>query len=325
MVPRDQPENALAMMEIFTQGKSFTSSNEKKNVTVNNLTSSVSDDAEDALQLFDGIVSGLVGDYGGNTKECKTEALYAWDDMKKAVDGFKAAFKVKPTKRMSAVKYAFMMLSDVVADVGQIAFNCGMAMEKLETDVKSLVKSLSKPGGWLIVAEGEAVAIFKNRKEITKDCKEIYTTFEAKNYEAAGEAIASVLKILLEPVPMKPTIVTFVGANILPVDDDTEATPHYEDPMPNGCQAGEKALRIQGVTGDMCAPSCSSATCPTDTPSGVTATPTCALSAPGGSKYCALICSPSVDESSLRAGDAQCGVNASCKAISGVGVCTYDK
>ena len=31
------------------------------------------------------------------------------------------------------------------------------------------------------------------------------------------------------------------------------------------------------------------------------------------------------DEASLRAGDAQCSANGSCKPISGVGVCTYDK
>jgi len=112
----------------------------------------------------------------------------------------------------------------------------------------------------------------------------------------------------------------FVGA------PESDATPHYEDPNTTGsCQAGEEAVQIQGIKGKMCSPKCSSTgACPTDVPKGVTAKPTCALQGMGG-KFCALICSPSTDERSLRAGDAMCGANASCKAISGTGICTYDK
>jgi len=104
------------------------------------------------------------------------------------------------------------------------------------------------------------------------------------------------------------------------------AASHYEDPNAGACQSGEEAVRIQNVQGSFCSPKCAFLThkCPTDVPAGVTAKPTCALQS-GLSKYCALICSPSTDERSLRAGDAQCGTNASCKAISGTGICTYDK
>merc|ERR1711881_748956 len=57
---------------------------------------------------------------------------------------------------------------------------------------------------------------------------------------------------------------------------------------------------------------------PTDVPAGVTAAPQCALQdSSTQKKYCALICSPSSN-------DAQCGTNASCKSISGTGLCTYD-
>lgn len=92
---------------------------------------------------------------------------------------------------------------------------------------------------------------------------------------------------------------------------------HYEDPK-NGCQSDEVAVSITGVDGKFCAPDCTSAACPTDVPSGVTAAPQCALKASTGTdKKCALVCSPSGD-------DAQCGANASCKAISSTGICTYD-
>merc|ERR1712072_1557581 len=56
-------------------------------------------------------------------------------------------------------------------------------------------------------------------------------------------------------------------------------------------------------------------------PADVTAAPQCALQdSSSGDKYCALICSPSSNDESLRAGDAQCGGKGSCKAIQTVGV-----
>merc|ERR1712151_836300 len=99
------------------------------------------------------------------------------------------------------------------------------------------------------------------------------------------------------------------------------ATTHYEDPK-EGCQADEKAISIQGVAGAMCSPKCigpttNGMTCPTDVPAGVKATPQCALKTPTGDQYCALICVPGAD-------DNKCGENASCRPISGLGICTYD-
>jgi hypothetical protein len=97
------------------------------------------------------------------------------------------------------------------------------------------------------------------------------------------------------------------------------ASSHYEDPSSGGCQSDEISIQIQGVSGDVCAPSCGLFTpCPTDVPTGVVAEPQCALQdASTNKKYCALICSPSKN-------DSQCGTNASCKSIQAVGICTYD-
>ena len=92
---------------------------------------------------------------------------------------------------------------------------------------------------------------------------------------------------------------------------------HYEDPKPNGCRADEEAIQIAGVSGDFCTPECIGTSCPQDVPAGVTATPTCALQDSSGNKFCALMCDP-------ISSDAQCGNMASCKPVSGVGICTYD-
>ena len=62
--------------------------------------------------------------------------------------------------------------------------------------------------------------------------------------------------------------------------------------------------------------------CPTDLPDGVTAQPKCELTNQDKTKGCCLVCSPTIDEPSLRIGDAQCGTG-SCQPIQGVGVCTY--
>mmetsp|Transcript_30757 Transcript_30757/g.53962 ORF Transcript_30757/g.53962 Transcript_30757/m.53962 type:complete len:131 (-) Transcript_30757:118-510(-) len=95
------------------------------------------------------------------------------------------------------------------------------------------------------------------------------------------------------------------------------ATTHYGDPKA-GCMSDEVAVQIQGLSGDFCTPQCSLfKACPADVPAGVTAKPMCALQSSSGGKFCALICTPA------NAANV-CGPNASCKSISGVGICTYD-
>ena len=53
----------------------------------------------------------------------------------------------------------------------------------------------------------------------------------------------------------------------------------------------------------------------------MTATPVCALKDPTGKQYCILECTPS--ENKADGTNDACGA-ATCKAIQGVGVCTYD-
>jgi len=96
---------------------------------------------------------------------------------------------------------------------------------------------------------------------------------------------------------------------------DVQANPtHYGNPS-GGCESDEKAIQVQGISGDFCSPACGTA-CPSDVPKGVTAQPQCALEdGATGAKYCALICNPGAD-------DDGCG-EGSCQPISGVGLCTY--
>merc|ERR1712072_506245 len=101
-----------------------------------------------------------------------------------------------------------------------------------------------------------------------------------------------------------------------PTPPSPPSNTHYEDPK-GGCRSDEKEVQLYCIQGSYCAPSCGFFTsCPTDVPTGVTASPQCAVRG-SYTRYCALICNPS-------AGDDQCGTNASCKSIQGTGVCTYD-
>jgi C1A family cysteine protease len=96
----------------------------------------------------------------------------------------------------------------------------------------------------------------------------------------------------------------------------------YEDPgQTNTCNAGEEAIRVNGIDGAFCSPKCStSSPCSSKTPPGMGSTvkPECVLETPGSSQptQCALICQPGSND--------DCPTNASCKPISTVGVCTYD-
>merc|ERR1712139_427803 len=99
---------------------------------------------------------------------------------------------------------------------------------------------------------------------------------------------------------------------------DTNPT-HYGDPK-GGCESDEQAIQVQGVPGDFCSPPCSGTTCPSDVPSGDTATPQCALQSTTGAKYCALICTPSALQTNGSNGE--CGTG-TCQAVQGTGICTY--
>ena len=103
------------------------------------------------------------------------------------------------------------------------------------------------------------------------------------------------------------------------------AAAHYGDPCGGGCGSDEKPISVTDVAGSFCSPSCTSTACPTDIPTGATASPQCALTlSTTGDKYCALLCSPTAFIKDQKVADAACGDGASCKPIQGKGLCTYD-
>lgn len=93
---------------------------------------------------------------------------------------------------------------------------------------------------------------------------------------------------------------------------------HYGDPSHGPCLSDEEKVQITGLAGDFCSPKCSGSTCPSDLPTGTTAQPRCVLETSGSKTptQCALMCK--------GAGATGCPDGASCKAIQGLGICTYN-
>lgn len=97
-----------------------------------------------------------------------------------------------------------------------------------------------------------------------------------------------------------------------PPSPPTPGTTHYEKPP---CQSDEVEASVQGSGGEVCAPKCDGATCPTDVPAGTRAKPQCILQdSSSGEKYCALECVLPFS----------CPSGAKCARIGGLsGICVY--
>ena len=93
---------------------------------------------------------------------------------------------------------------------------------------------------------------------------------------------------------------------------------HYGAPP---CLPDEVEIRLSGDSGPYCAPSCTSAACPTDVPFGVTASPECYINDGAGNLYCTLSCTPS--EVSFNGASGECG-SLTCELVHSTdGICTY--
>merc|ERR1712216_771863 len=135
-------------------------------------------------------------------------------------------------------------------------------------------------------------------------------------------------------IAMQPSYPTMSGSPTPPAPPSPPSPPSPPAP-PSGkfyeappCQSSEEAVRVQGLSGAFCSPSCSTTQpCPA-APSGTTARPQCALEMQGSSSptQCALICNPSDSGRKLLGGGGGgggCPTGATCQHVQGIGICTY--
>jgi hypothetical protein len=105
---------------------------------------------------------------------------------------------------------------------------------------------------------------------------------------------------------------------------------HYGNPFDGRCESDEQNITITGVPGAVCSPLCTGllkTKCSDDLPSGVTATPNCAISdSATGIKLCALMCQPKAGQcGNYTKAEILAGTGAVCHSIQGEGICTYGK
>ncbi len=117
-------------------------------------------------------------------------------------------------------------------------------------------------------------------------------------------------------------MVTLHGAGGSASGMEVLAGTHYGNPFRSSCMSGEYNISISQIPGAFCSPTCSvTSPCPADMPSGMSASPECVLQDQHGLRMCAMICSPDMANPSSNG---ECGPHATCKPISGTGVCTYN-
>lgn len=249
--------------------------------------------------------------------------------------------QVDPAKCEADIKQAGLDVAAAGASIGKAVLDCRSDAVKCATDVSDAVTSL-----------GEASQVIT---QAVTDCGGTNNTKCAQDITAIATAVGKVSTVIESAVSdckggifqsacitdIKDTLIDLVGivgdidgaisdcksgTLTLMLNPDyvafsrlmveVEAASHYEDPSA-GCEGDEVSVQITSVKGDFCTSACSLLKpCPTDVPAHVTAKPACALQdASQNKKYCALICDPS--------GANTCG-EATCKPISGTGICTYD-
>lgn len=148
------------------------------------------------------------------------------------------------------------------------------------------------------------------------------------SYDASSDSIKVVVKKIIDvTLTLKKSATPAIevsligGGNFTGVPDFSYRKCHFDDPFqPAGCLADEMNVTVQGVKGSFCAPKCdASGSCPTDVCPGTVAKPTCALQDGTGQKFCALLCNPKSNGTSVCSSDE----HMTCQPIQSTGLCTY--
>lgn len=132
-----------------------------------------------------------------------------------------------------------------------------------------------------------------------------YSTLEAFVKQHAGPSPGPSPPTPPSPPPSPPSPTP-------PSPPPAPSSSHYEHPP---CQSDEQEVEVQGLSGSLCSPSCTYSQCPSDKPTGVSASPQCILQDSSGYRYCALECYS----------DSDCDTDggASCGSLGSFGICTY--
>eukprot|EP01062_Namystynia_karyoxenos_P069132 TRINITY_DN644_c0_g1_i4.p1 TRINITY_DN644_c0_g1~~TRINITY_DN644_c0_g1_i4.p1 ORF type:complete len:308 (+),score=123.79 TRINITY_DN644_c0_g1_i4:81-926(+) len=141
-----------------------------------------------------GFVDGLGSDIGFT--DCIQDMNKTFHDIVTIVDFFESGIN---HKTIPAVIKAFELIGGMLKDFGAAIAACVKDAEQFAQKVKDLAAALSgNPIAIVKVVVEDAVHIFRERKEITADCKATSTSWRAGDYRGSGQAVGDIVGIILD-------------------------------------------------------------------------------------------------------------------------------
>eukprot|EP01062_Namystynia_karyoxenos_P069130 TRINITY_DN644_c0_g1_i1.p3 TRINITY_DN644_c0_g1~~TRINITY_DN644_c0_g1_i1.p3 ORF type:complete len:284 (+),score=112.97 TRINITY_DN644_c0_g1_i1:81-932(+) len=140
-----------------------------------------------------GFVDGLGQDIGFS--KCIADVNQTYQDVVGIVDFFESGFS---RKSIASVLKAFELIGHMLKDFGAAIEECAKDAAALAAKVKDLAAALSgNPVAIIKVIIEDAVHVYRERKEITADCKLCSTSWRAGDYESSGKAVGDITGIIL--------------------------------------------------------------------------------------------------------------------------------
>lgn len=140
-----------------------------------------------------GFVDGLGTEVGFT--DCLNDINKTYQDIVAIVEFFESGFH---RKTPGAIVKAFELMGDMLKDVGNAISVCVKDAEEFATKIKSLASALSgNPIAIIKIIVQDAVHIWRERTEVSTECKTTSADWKAGDYKGSGLAVGTVVGIIL--------------------------------------------------------------------------------------------------------------------------------
>lgn len=149
--------------------------------------------AKEVGQFVVGFVEGLGSEIG--FADCLSDVNQTARDIKAVVDFFEAGFN---HKTIPAIVKAFELIGNMLKDFSSAITACVKDAKNFATKIKDAAAALSgNVLGVIKVIVQDAVHVWKDRTEITTDCKAVTTDWNGKDFTGAGKAVGDIVGIII--------------------------------------------------------------------------------------------------------------------------------
>jgi len=150
--------------------------------------------AKEVGEFLLGFTDGLGTEVG--FAECIADVNQTARDIRAVVDFFESGFN---RKSIPAIVKAFELIGGMLKDFGNAITACVKDAGAFAAKIKDVAAALS--GNVLdvikVIAE-DAVHVWKERTEITTDCKAVSTDWQGQDFKGAGKAVGDIVGIIIE-------------------------------------------------------------------------------------------------------------------------------